>query len=129
MIKDGVIVETYVLIAFIRGTEIIAHKDSALLHENRLVTTGLIIAELLQGMKDAKEERNISDILADTSPLEIATGLWIKAGKAALSLQKNGINLPLSDVVTAVLATEHNLSVFTLDNHFEQIPGVKLFKG
>lgn len=129
MIKDGVIVDTSVLIAFLRGSETIADKVSALLYDNRLITTGLIIAELLQGMKDAKEERNVSDILAETSPLEITTDLWIKAGQTALSLRKNGLNLPLTDVAIAVLAIEHNLHLFTLDKHFEQIPGIKIFKG
>jgi predicted nucleic acid-binding protein len=129
MTKDGVIVDTSVLIAFFRGKEKIADKVSALLQDNRLMTTGLIIAELLQGMKDVKEEKNISDILAETSPLEITTDLWIKAGKVALSLRKKGINLPLTDVAIAALAIEHNLQIFTLDKHFEQIPGVKVYKG
>lgn len=129
MIKDGVIVDTSVLIAFFRGKEKIADKVSTLLQDNRLMTTGLIIAELLQGMKDVKEEKNISDILAETSPLEITTDLCIKAGKVALSLRKKGINLPLTDVAIAALAIEHNLQIFTLDKHFEQIPGVKVYKG
>lgn len=90
MIIDGVIVDTSVLIAFLRGSESIADKVSALLYENRLVTTGLIIAELLQGMKDIKEERNIADILAETSPLEITTDLWIKAGKWPFPCGKMG---------------------------------------
>jgi hypothetical protein len=128
MIKDGVIVDSSVLIAFFRGKEIIADKVSRLLLDNRVVTTGIIIAELLQGMKDVKEEKNISDILAETSPLEITTDLWIKAGKIALSLRRKGINLPLTDVALAALAIEHNLSIFTLDKHFEQIPKVTIYK-
>jgi len=128
MTKDGVIVDTSVLISFFRGEDKIADKVSSLLQNNRIVTTGIIIAELLQGMKDMKEESNISDILAETSPLEITIDLWIKAGKLALSLRKKGINLPLTDVVIAALAIEHNLSIFTLDKHFEQIPGVRVYK-
>lgn len=128
MIKDGVIVDTSVLISFFRGEDKIADKVSSLLQNNRVVTTGIIIAELLQGMKDMKEESNISDILAETSPLEITIDLWIKAGKLALSLRKKGINLPLTDVAIAALAIEHNLSIFTLDEHFKKIPGVRVYK-
>lgn len=128
MIKDGVIVDTSVLISFFRGEEKIADKVSSLLQNNRVVTTGIIIAELLQGMKDMKEESNISDILAETSPLEITIDLWIKAGKLALSLRKKGINLPLTDVAIAALAIEQNLSIFTLDEHFKKIPGVRVYK-
>ena len=128
MTKDGVIVDTSVLISFFRGEDKIADKVSSLLQNNRVVTTGIIIAELLQGMKDMKEESNISDILAETSPLEITIDLWIKAGKLALSLRRKGINLPLTDVAIAALAIEHNLSIFTLDKHFHQIPGVRVYK-
>ena len=128
MTKDGVIVDTSVLISFFRGENKIADKVSSLLQNNRVVTTGIIIAELLQGMKDMREESNISDILAEISPLEITTDIWIKAGNLALSLRKKGINLPLTDVAIAALAIEHNLSIFTLDKHFEQIPGVRVYK-
>ncbi|MBI4690333.1 MAG: hypothetical protein HY754_08725 [Nitrospirae bacterium] len=44
-------------------------------------------------------------------------------------LRRNGINLPLTDVAIAALSIEHNLKVFTLDKHFEQIPGVRIYKG
>jgi predicted nucleic acid-binding protein len=128
MIEDGVIVDTSVLIAFFRGDAKIADKVSSLLRDNRVITTGIIIAELLQGMKDVKEEKDISDILAETSPLEITTALWIKAGKAALSLRRKGINLPLTDVAIGVLAIEHDIRIFTLDKHFERIPGVRMYK-
>lgn len=128
MIEDGVIVDTSVLIAFFRGDAKIADKVSSLLQDNRVITTGIIIGELLQGMKDMKEEKDISDILAETSPLEITTALWIKAGKAALSLRRKGINLPLTDVAIGVLAIEHDIRIFTLDKHFERIPGVRMYK-
>lgn len=128
MTEDGVIVDTSVLIAFFRGDTKIADKVSSLLQDNRVITTGIIIAELLQGMKDMKEEKNISDILASTSPLEITTDLWIKAGKVTLSLRRKGINLPLTDVAIAALAIEHDIRIFTLDKHFEHIPGVRVYK-
>lgn len=129
MTEDGVIVDTSVLISFFRGESKIADKVNSLLHDKRFFTTGIIIAELLQGMKEVKEEKNISDILAEIAPLEINTDLWIKAGKIALSLRKKGINLSLTDVAIATLAIENNLQIFTLDKHFEQIPEVKMYKG
>jgi hypothetical protein len=128
MARDGVIVDTSVLISFFIGESKIADKVTRLLQDNRVVTTGIIIAELLQGMKDVKEERDISGIFAEISPLEITTDLWIKTGKIALSLRREGINLPLTDVAIAALAMEHNLSVYTLDKHFEKIPGLKMYK-
>jgi len=54
--------------------------------------------------------------------------LWQKAGELSAFLKKEGKNLPLSDIFIAALAIEHNLQIFTLDKHFEQIPGVKMYK-
>lgn len=129
MTKDGVIVDTSVLISFFRGTEKIAEEVTTLLENNKAIVTGIIIAELLQGMKDLKEEENITAILDGISTIEVTTDIWFKAGKLALSLRRKGINLPLTDVAIAALAIENNLSIFTLDKHFEQISGVRMYKG
>lgn len=128
MIKDGVVADTSVLISFFRGQGELADVVEKLFIENRIVTTGIIAAELLQGMKGAKEEERISDFLSALNPMEITTDLWIKAGKISLSLRRKGFNLPLTDIAIAALAIEHNLAVFTLDKHFEKIPGVRIYK-
>lgn len=128
MIKDGVIVDTTILIEFFKGTEGIAGDVAALLQEKRLVITGIVLAELLQGMKNLKEELLLDDFLLAVAPLELTTDLWLKAGKLALSLRRKGITLPLTDVAIATLCIEHNLSIFTLDKHFEQMSGVKIYK-
>jgi predicted nucleic acid-binding protein len=126
MIKDGVIVDTSVLIDFLRGEMENAEKVSRLLKDNRVVTTGIIIAELLQGLKDHKEEDKIVSLLSGLFCLEITTELWIKAGTLSLSLRRKGINLPLTDVAIAILAIKNDLSILTNDNHFKHIPKVKL---
>jgi predicted nucleic acid-binding protein len=41
-------------------------------------------------------------------------------------LKKKGVNLPLSDMFIASIAIKHDLSVFTLDNHFTQIPNLRI---
>lgn len=128
MTEDGVIVDTSILIEFFKGTEGIAGEVSSLLQGNRLIITGIVLAELLQGMKNIKEELMLDDFLLAVMPLELTTNIWLKAGKLALSLRRKGISLPLTDVAIAALSIEHNLSIFTLDKHFEQIPNVKIYK-
>ena len=128
MIKDGVIVDTSVLIDFLKGSDAFERDVNLLIEKNRLITTGVIIAELLQGVKNPKEEQRIAGLLTAINLLEITTDLWIKAGMASSALRRKGINLPLTDVAIATLAMEHNLSVLTLDKHFKQIPGLKIYK-
>lgn len=128
MIRDGVIADTSVLIAFFKGKSGVVEEVSRLLQQNRLVVTGIVIAELLQGLKGLREEQRISDLLVAISPVELTTDLWVKTGRMSLALRRNGINLPLTDIAIAILAIEHNFSIFTLDKHFEKIPEVKIYK-
>ena len=128
MIKDGVIVDTSLFIDFLKGEDKHADDVTGLLEKNRIVTTGIIIAELLQGIKNPKEEERIAELLTETNVLEISTQLWIKAEKPPSSLRKKGVSLPLTDVAIAALAAEHDLQIFTLDKHFEQIPGVRTYR-
>ena len=128
MTKDGVLVDTSVLIDFLKNAEPNADAVTALISVKRLLTTGIIMAELLQGTRNTKEEAYVDELLDGIPSIEITVGLWMKAGKLSCSLRRKGITLPLTDVAIAAVAIEHNLQVFTLDGHFEQIPGVKLYK-
>lgn len=128
MIKDGVLVDTSVLISFFKGTHELVEEVTKLLQNNRAVITGIIIAELLQGMKLLREEQTFAELLTALCHLELTNDIWIKTGKTALLLRRKGVSLPLSDVAIATLAIEHNLSIFTLDKHFEQIPNVKIYR-
>lgn len=128
MLKDGVIVDTSVLIDYLKGSEPYAGAVCKLIQDNRVVTTGIIIAELVQGIRTLEEEHTISEILTSLIVLETDTDVWVKAGRLSLSLRKKGVSLPLTDVAIAALGIEYNLSIFTLDKHFNQIPGVKIYK-
>lgn len=128
MPQDGVIVDTSVLISFLRDEENHTSEVIGLLEQNRLVTTGIIIAELLQGVKSSREEQVVAELLQVINPLEVTTGLWVKAGKLASVLRRKGVTLPLTDLAIATLAMEHGLVIFTLDSHFDQIPGVRLWR-
>lgn len=128
MTKDGVIVDTSVLIDFLKGEDRVFNAVTRLIEKKRIAITGVIITELLQGIKNPKEEQIIAELLTGIKIFEADTVLWIKTGKLSASLRRKGVNLPITDVVIAALAIEHNLSVFTLDKHFGQIPGVKIYK-
>jgi len=128
MIKDGILVDTSVFIDFLKGEERYIKIVAELLEKKLAVTTGIIIAELLQGIKNPKEEQKLSELLRGVSSLEVTTDLWIKAGQLSCSLRRKGISLPLTDFAIAILAIENTLEVFTIDKHFEQIPGLRIYK-
>ncbi|MEK6581985.1 MAG: PIN domain-containing protein [Nitrospirota bacterium] len=128
MIKDGVLIDTSVLIEFFKGQKSIGDDVLNLLQANRGAVTGIVIAELLQGMKNLKEEFSITDLMEGMQIFEVTTSTWIMAGRIALGLRRKGLNLPLTDIAIASLAIEHSLQIFTLDKHFGQIPGVNIYR-
>ncbi|ACI21120.1 PIN domain-containing protein [Thermodesulfovibrio yellowstonii] len=127
MQTKGVIIDTSVFISFLRGAEA-APFVIKLLKENKAYINGIIIAELIQGLKNFKEESNLIELLKAVNTLEITVDIWIKAGKLSLDLKRKGINIPLTDVATAALAFEHDMELYTFDKHFDLIPGLKIYK-
>ena len=89
---------------------------------------GVVLFELLQGIKSESEKLKINDILSNLPYVEVNKIIWQKSAEIALNLKKKGFTVPFSDIIIAVLAIENNLSVFTLDKHFELIPELELYK-
>ena len=128
MIKDGVIVDTSVFIDFLKGSKGNSEGVLNLLQTNQVFITGIILAELMQGIRNPKEEERLESLMMGVNLLEINNSLWIKAGRLSSSLRRKGIHLPLTDTAIAILALENDLILFTFDKHFSQIPNLKLYK-
>jgi predicted nucleic acid-binding protein len=98
-----------------------------LLMENAVWICGIVMFEILQGIKSEGEKNKILGVLASLPHIEMTKKLWQSAAELSILVKKNGVNLPLSDIFIAAIAIENNLSVFTLDQHFTQIPNLKLY--
>jgi hypothetical protein len=59
----------------------------------------------------------------------MTAALWLDAGRLSTSLRKKGVTLPLSDILIAALALQHDLTVLTIDRHFEQVEGLRVARG
>ncbi len=53
--------------------------------------------------------------------------IWEKAGELSAFLRRKGITIPLSDLIIAALAISGRYEAFTIDPHFEQAHGLKLY--
>ncbi len=127
--SNKVIIDTSIWVNFFRGTDSKTVKEvSRLVREERAVLAGLVITELIQGIKKKADEKIVKKTMAALPYYEATREVWEKTGKKIKELRLKGVNLPLSDVLLATIAEENNCSVFTLDNHFRQIDGVSLFK-
>jgi len=124
----GVLADTSVWIEFFKPESPIGKKLEALIVKNSVRICGIILFELLRGVKSEAEKTKILEALSTIEYLEMTKSLWQKAGEISASIKKKGLNLPLSDIFIAAIAIEYELHIFTLDKHFEQIPGVKIYK-
>jgi len=124
-----VIADTSVWIPFFNDPESPEKREiCTLIDADRLILVGVVLAELLQGCRTSKEAQTILSALAGLRYLETSFAGWKKTGEISASLRHRGITLPFSDLVIAALALEHNCHVFTLDPHFDLVPGLVLHK-
>lgn len=126
--KDNILADTSVWIEFFKSRSATGDALENLIKEHRVWTCGIVLFELIKGVKSEAEKILILDTLLSLEYIEMSPLLWKNAGEIAVSLKKAGKNLPMSDVFIATLAIENNLKIFTLDKHFEQIPGARVYK-
>jgi predicted nucleic acid-binding protein len=124
----SILADTSVWIEFFKQNSGTGDALETLILEDAVWTCGVVLFELAQGVKSDNEKLQVLATLSHLKYVEMSKALWQKAGDLSASLRKNGQTLPHSDIFIAVIAIEHNLSIFTLDGHFKDIPGVKLHK-
>jgi predicted nucleic acid-binding protein len=100
----------------------------ALIDGDQLVLVGVVLAELIQGCRTGQEASLVLDHLTGLPFLETTFLTWKRTGELSFSLRRRGITLPLTDLIIAGIALEHDCQVFALDPHFTQIPGLKPYR-
>ena len=124
--KRKVLLDTSTWVEFFRGTSKTADVVAQLIETGEALICGVIIYELTQGAKP-EEAAHLSEVLSALRYIEMTSGLWTKAGNISADLRLKGITLPMSDLLIGAIALEHGIEVFTLDTHFQSIPGIKLY--
>ena len=123
-----VLVDTSVWIEFFKANSSVSNNLELLLIEDSVEICGVVLFELLQGIKSGSEKLKIKEILLNLPYVEINKNMWQKSAEISLNIKKKGYTIPFSDILIGTLAIENNFSVFTLDKHFELIPELALYK-
>lgn len=126
--ENKIFVDTCIWVEFFRSKSSKTDFLGNLLINNAIWTSGIIAFELLQGVKSLAEKSKIKDALSGLNYVELSYDLWQKAAELSLTLKKKGVSIPLSDIIIAAIAIENGLQVLSYDKHFEQIPGLQLYK-
>jgi len=122
-----VLADTCVWIEYFRTRSALSEEVKRLIQEGSIVTTGIVVLELLHGAKRAKSKDLIKDTLLALPFLETTRDSWLLAGEIGHTLRRKGITLPATDLLMAVIAKSNGCEVFTTDGHFKQIPDLDLY--
>ena len=119
--SDSVLVDTSAWIHYFRGNEPFCSKVGQLLDADRICTTGIIIAELLQGAKSKKERHSLRSFPSVFPVIGDGASLWIDAGDLSARLREQGLTIGLADCFIAVVALKNQIPVLTEDRHFAEL--------
>jgi len=124
-----VIVDTSVWIQFFNAPQSKEKKEiDKLLNDNRVAVVGVIVSELLQGSRSQRDFEKIEDKINALPYMEVSKNTWMEVSRTSFQLRKQGITVPLTDILIAIVARENGCEIYTLDPHFKKIPEVKLYK-
>lgn len=113
-----ILVDTNIIINYLNGTDSIIEKLSEL---DILSTCGIVLAELLHGVRKKNDEENILYAIQDLFWIPIEEKVWKNVGLNLRILRENGLQIPFQDVVLATLCMEKNMPIATFDTHFSKI--------
>lgn len=124
-----VIVDTSVWIEYFRDPDSV-HGDAVerLINSGEVAIVGVVHAELLQGARTEQEARDLEYDLAAFAFLETKQDTWRRAGRLLFELRRRGVTLPVTDAIIAAAALQAKHEVYTLDEHFQRVPGLRLYK-
>ena len=106
---------------FKKGNYRYRNKIIELLEEDKVAACGIIITELLHGAKTSKETDIIKEYITGVNIFDITTDNYINAGILGCLLRRNGITVPLPDLIIAEICISNKIRLFTNDRHFIKI--------
>ncbi len=123
-----VVVDTSVWVQFFRARGSPEHRAlDSLLAKRGVMMVGPVLAEILQGARSQQEYADLHLQLSELPYIDETQETWARVGFLSSELRQRGLPVALLDLLIAALAIEHGHQVYTLDEHFQRIPGVDLY--
>lgn len=116
------LIDTSAWIDFFRNNSTpYANTVASLIEQDKAIITGPVIAELLQGLKTQREADNLKELLSIIPYVSVKNDDWNATGLLLGRLRRNGITVPLTDALIAVIAKNNDYNVLTIDQHFKHL--------
>lgn len=121
-----VLIDTCGWIDFLRpGDGALADPVERALADDLALMCSVSQAELLQGVKGQKEQRQLELLFDNVTLIDVEPADWLSAGRALQVLRSKGFQIPLTDALIAAVAIRLGVPLLTSDGHFEKL-GVAL---
>ena len=88
---------------------------------NRAVLCGIILQEVLQGIRDNKSHAATKERLMKLPYLDMNKEVYLAAASLYRSLRAKGITVPSADTSIAALAILNRIPLYSKDGHFNII--------
>lgn len=118
-----VLVDTSIWIDFFQNPESVHNEklEKLIRNSNRAVICGIILQEILQGIKDERSCLLTKDRLSRLPFIDTKKETYLQASSLYRALRKKGISVPPVDVTIAAIAILNQIPLFTKDQHFKII--------
>ena len=100
----------------------------SLLDRKEALVTGVVIAEVVQGVRSAQQRTAVADYLLRLPYSDLSKEGWSHAGELAYQMRRQGQTPGLADLAIATVAIEGGHELYTLDADFQRVPGLTLHR-
>lgn len=122
MRDDRVLIDTSVWIDYFKNRDgRLAERVDEVLTFSDVYVPKVVIAELIQGAKSEKEISVIEEFIEAFNIIDQTEDTWLNVGRLSFSMKRKGITANIIDCYIAVIASENNCKIFSLDEHFKDI--------
>jgi predicted nucleic acid-binding protein len=87
---------------------------------------GIVLAEVLRGARNEREFEEMSEELLAAEFIDDDLESWQLTSRVLVELKFQGTTVPLADALIGAQALQGGHAVYTLDNHFQRISGLRL---
>lgn len=94
--------------------------------EREFVTCGVVMLEVTRGIREPNVLRHFRERFAVMLCQPTTNQIWDRAARLAWSLDRQGVVLPVRDLLIATCALHLNAAVLTADAHFRHVPGLRV---
>lgn len=98
--------------------------ESLIRDHNRIAVCGIVLQEVLQGIRAPKSFESVRERLLKFPFIEFQRETWLLAASLYRDLRAVGITLPSVDVSIAAIAIQNDMQLFTNDRHFDEVAKV-----